>query len=505
MHRQNNNTKINYVSELTGTGKTNHFINKTLQNTTGSFLVVVPNRELCDEIFENYKKHANRITQSESEYDEYIKSICVIHQNSVDSPSKRLKHELRKKNHRIVITTHASFLKGITIYPKIMSKWELIIDEEINIIHEHEIDVTDVSKQTLHNLISMDQNYPFMDEIKQVLPKNQLLANNVASGQISDDILSTRKIRDLCQYLTSPIYTTVTSDEYYEKFKVVNEQKEDDLSGKKVSKFYSMSILNIKVLSQFKNVTIISSFFERTISYHMLKTFYKCDMIRKELPNAYKSHPNSRLVNIHYFFEKNWTKTLRTKKVEHGKTVEDMVCTTIMSIIGDQKYLYNANVGSRDKFKNGVLASSIHGVNKYIHYKNLVFLPSLNANNYLVNLLKKFGLQRKDIDFSRSVLSSYQFVSRGAIRNYRNEDQINLIVMDKRSADFLKSIFKEAKIKHHELDIENKANRYKINNKIKSFKCRVERRMNNGETIREATRQKYIEIMNDYYDVKIKA
>ena len=58
------------------------------------------------------------------------------------------------------------------------------------------------------------------------------------------------------------------------------------------------------------------------------------------------------------------------------------------------------------------------------------------------------GITRKDIDFDRNVLSAFQFVSRGAIRDVSNKKSIDIYVMDRRTAVFLEQMFPKSKVEY---------------------------------------------------------
>ncbi|ASV44099.1 hypothetical protein PBI_SCTP2_84 [Salicola phage SCTP-2] len=475
---------INYVSELTGSGKTEYIINKIADEVTYGdeyFLIVTPNRTLCDEIYSRFFILDN------------FNDECVmnIHQKSVENPSSELKTRLRNKTRNVLITTHASFILGVRS-TQMLDDWNLIMDEEMSLYKEHEINVTKPTVDILNSTITYKE---YDSNFYRIEASNVLLWMNIANETIKDSFLHNNDYTDMVKHVMNDKFVTLVSQHNYEKFVEYNDEMDDN--GKRFSKFYAMSFINIDFFNQFKTVTVISSFFEKTISYKLLQEF-GCNMKKVSVPTYFSKHPNSDKITLHYFFEKNWSTHLRKSKVNRQKTMEELIYDKLISLIGDKPFLYNANVSFRSMFSKGTLAISTHGINRYKGYSELVFMPSLNATSSIVSILSNFGLNRHDIDFSRNVLSAYQFVSRGAIRDLNNSKDVNIYVMDRRTVDFLKTVFPDAKVEYHETEI-GQQDQSKIPNNVKSFISRVKKRLNNGDTIRDKTLTKYNHYLEKYY------
>ena len=476
---------IQYLSSLTGSGKSEHIIDKIAQESE-KYIIVTPNRELCDEIYA-------RLLYPNSHIEAGV-DACVIHQNMNDHPSKVLRDMLECHNGpRIIITTQAAFLLMINDSVNV-SNWNLVLDEEMSVFNEHEINVTKHTKSIIENTLSFEKSSD--DGFYNVSLQSPMFGLNLNSGVVKDSFINNKPYKALINDILSDKYDTMVTEESLEQFDNV----ELDEGGRKYSKFYAIGLLRLEILYKFKSVLILCSFFEKTITYKLLK-YMNCDLKPYYFVPSVDEHPNTEKINIHYFFEMNWSTTLRRTKVSSKKTIEELVYDNIKALLGNKKYLYNANVNFRPSMKGGTLAASTHGINKYKTYTDLVFMPSLNATSATVKLLSKFGMKRENIDFARNVLTAYQFASRGAIRDINNNKEVNIFVMDKRTATFLKRVFKHATVTHHPMDhILLKDKKKKIPNNIKSFMSRVRGRLNNGYYVRESTIQKYRECYKDYYN-----
>lgn len=480
--------EIHYLSSLTGTGKSEHVIQK-IASDEEKYIIVAPNRELCDEIYTRLVYGCNNI---DADVD-----AKVIHQNTNEKPSKVLRQVLETSSvTRIVVTTQAAFLLMINSTIEV-GDWNLILDEEMSIFNEHEINVTKYTKSILEDTLDFEKSKD--NGFYNVGLQSPMLGLNLSAGVVRDTFLNNKQYRALVDDILSDKYETMVSEDSLESFDSVIL----DDGGKRFSKFYAIGLLRVSMLYKFKSILILCSFFEKTITYKILK-YLDCNLQPYHFVPAIREHPNTDKIRIHYFFDMNWSTTLRRTKVDKKKTVEEVVYDNIKALVGNQKFLYNANVSFRGSIKGGTLAASTHGINKYKTYTELAFMPSLNATSATVKLLSKFGMKRNEIDFARNVLTAYQFSSRGAIRDMNNNKEVNLYVMDKRTASFLKSVFKEAKVINHPLDdiVNNDTPKLVIPNKVKSFMSRVKRRLNNGENVRNATLQKYREYYEEYYNAK---
>lgn len=478
---------INYISELTGSGKTGLILDQ-IANSDERYIIAAPNKSLCKEIF-------TRLTERD-----VLDGMHIINMDTHESPSVVLAHTLEKpKSMRIIITTHASYDLALNdgLISNIKDKWNLVIDEELSFYKTHEFNVSEVSKDILEDTINVKE---YNEDFYEVIPASNRLWNEVVIGECIDTFLNHPEYVSFVKHAHCDHYTTLIPKENYDTFL----STDVSLLKKKFKKLYTISICNANFFSTFKSTTILSSFFEETISFNLLK-WMDLDLKRIQVPHHRPFHPNSELITLHYYCKSNWSNILKSKEIidgRNGLTLEEHIKDKILIDLAGKDFIFNANIGFRKKFNYGKLVTSIHGVNKYIDYTNMVFMPSLNATASLVNILSYFGITRKHIDFSRNVLQAYQFISRGAIRKANNGEEVNVYVMDQRAVDFLKVIYPYAKTKYHNAEKFVKPNVRKketVPNNVRSFMSRVKSRLGNGEKLRPATIAKYEKMIEQYY------
>lgn len=483
-------SEINYISELTGTGKTGAILND-ISSKDGKYIIAVPNKSLCKEIY------TRLVSRNINE------GVTIINSDTNENPSVLLGNKIKNpRNTNIIITTHMSFMLCIKdgLLEK-AKKWKLIIDEELMFYKNHEINVSEYSQDIINETIRL---VDYDDTFYKITAKDRLLWNDIIIGQCNETFLNHEEYVDLVKLSSTNVYTTFIPKESFHKFM----DDPVDIKKRQFKKFYAISICNKKFFESFNEVTIICSFFEKTISYKLMK-WMGLNLKKKSIPNVYTQHPNSEYITINYYCKSNWSNILKSRSVkEFNISLEEHIKEKILLDMKDGDFIYNTNVNFRKRFNSskGKLVTSTHGVNKYINYTNMVFMPSLNATASLVNVLSYFGLKRKEIDFSRNVLNAYQFLSRGAIRKSDNKENIKIYVMDERTMLFLKSVFPKAQIQYHDaesmihINKENKTQNAKaIPNNIRSFISRVRKRLEKGEHIREKTIKKYQEYIDYYY------
>lgn len=472
------NKKLEYLSNTTGSGKTEFITNLIKINNNERYIMVVPNRDLCSEI-------NTRLV------DKGVTDIKIINQLTTDKPVRELKHALSEQVNRVIITTQAAFKSAIIEGMKFKKDWNLILDEDLSPIVEHEIYFTKATIGVLTKCFDFDKLEE--DEFYyDVTPNAEFLDEIFVKQNIQDSILSNKSFRTLVSFAYSKAYNTRIDSTMNNRIADFSSDK----SEHKGLKFFAVSILDVDEFFQFKSVLISSSCYEHSLSYKIFKNL-GVKMIQIDLVDEVLC-PNYQHVNIKYFTDKNWSTMLRRTIVSDGKTMEQMVYDRSVSEIGDNPFIFNSNTSFRTKANKGKLVTSIHGVNKYIKYRNMVYMPSLNATGDLVRFLSHINISRKEIDFDRNVLSAFQFVSRGAVRDRNNTDVISMYVMDRRTAAFLHEMFPQSNIEY----ICTGRQRQKVPDKVKSFVCRVKKRIKNKENVRENTIEKYKQLLIEYYGIR---
>lgn len=488
---------IEYVSELTGSGKTIRVLREIIKSKD-KFIIALPNIDLCEEIAQTIEKHSN------SEFK-------VVNTKTSKSPSNLLRDTLlNPKNVRIVITTHASLGLGVRqdIYHQI-GDWNLFIDEEMASFTMHEMNVSELSKDILDGMVDVEE-YDKKEAFYRIIPKRGKVWEEISQGVVRDSFMKNEGFLNFIRFSMSPEYDTIIPKEIYHKY--MSDTAAIDKG--KFKKFLAISVLNKEFYEAFKSVQILCSFFEKTITYLMLVE-QGIELVRKKLPKMPVVHSNSHLINIHYFTEKNWSNSVKNTPMwgitakDQRSTLEQEIRNFILHSVKNKDFIYNANRNARDGFGSGTLVTSVYGVNRYIDHTVAAFLPSLNATAGFVSMMSHFGIPRQQIDFSRNVLGAYQFVSRCAVRKTNNTKEVNIYVMDRRSVDFLRQVFPDAKaflhdwtkyfIKEEKVKKVRKTKEKTVSASDRAFVCRVRKRLREGENVRASTLKKFEKVLDEFY------
>lgn len=476
------NNTMEYISAGTGTGKTAYIIDTVKSNPTEQYLIVTPSKELCSEI-------ASRMNKEGIPSNEYT----VVHQDMVSNPVDTVAVSLVDAPSRIIITTQMALLHGfLQDIIRYKFEWNLIMDEDFKPLFEQELKFTKTTVELFDTAFSAVRS-ELNDDLLDIIPNQKRAFNR----NLMDSFLQSPSVDKFNNFVrSSGFFVTMTKGQYETftnyKEKVINSSDYDD----KGYKLHVTSFIKPELLLQFKSVLISSSKFELSLSYKIF-TMMGIILKQKSIDPKYSAMPDRDYSNvtIKYFSDKNWSKSVKAQQFKN-KTFEQMIYERASNEFQGQPFIYNANRSFRDKCTNGTLVTSIHGVNSHIGIKNVLYMPALNASADVVRVLSTMGITRKDIDFDRNVLSAYQFASRSAIRDPNNTEDITIYVTDKRTADFLSEEFSNSKVEYICLMKTKK----KISDADKSFVCRIRKRINDGEKVREATMAKFDKIISEYYN-----
>lgn len=483
--------KLRYVSEITGSGKTMKLLDE-ISKSKEKYIVAFPSRDLCSEV-------ANTLESRKGT------NIVVINSDTTKNPSQYLSEILSCPGEfRTIITTHAALHNVISedIYNS-LGDWNLCIDEEFPIHEVISFSVSEYSEKIIDGVLGFDD---YDETFMRVVPRDEKTWQEIHSSEFQDTFMEHPSFVKMISYAMSEEFDCLIPKKLLKSYF----SKKADSKNRAYRRFTVVAVLKNKFIESFKTTTFLCSQFESTITYRMLqwRGFTNIPRVEYDVP---KTHPNSHLVTIHYFSEKNWslsTKNTPMKGITRNKEetlLIDEVKNFILRDIGNKDFIYTANKDERDGFGSGTLVVSLMGVNTYTKVTKAVFMPSLNATASEAEVLGFFGMTRAMIDHSRSVLTAYQFVSRCAIRDPNNEKEVSLYVMDKRTAIFIKTLLPDAQLVYHNwkeyyiLPEKKEKTKKVIPAKDRSFVSRVRKRLIAGETLRESTLKKYDKILDEYY------
>jgi len=413
---------------IAGTGKSTN-IRKKLETSKDSYLVAVPTIELNAE-YERYLP-------------EVIDRIDSNVQNLDNSIINEIMESITSSGHMgITHTSLHSVLKKDR--PKGWFDKHLIIDETLDAsIQHYSYDLSFLSP--IVNLLDVIE-HPTNQDIFILYLNDFLAVDCVISGGIKDDSIG-KITTSILRTLSDPSYLHLTSKKLWNEFK-------EDIESFSAGRLIFTSLLHADCFNSFSSVEVLAADFYQ--SEMCLALELQGVKFEDRTHDKRQTHPNSELITIHYFSDRNWSKGLRDKQDNAETTNTKKIAKFFMDKINSRDFIWNANLDDRKDlegiFKQEAL-TAVHGVNTYSDYTAAIFMPSRNLNPEFNDLFQEVGISPEKISFARTQLAAYQFVMRLAIRKKDNEKPCDLFVMDKQTADFLKTRFPNAKVMKRSIDL----------------------------------------------------
>lgn len=428
--------KVYYVDAYAGKGKTHSAIQYAIQQAaTHKFKIAIiqPSTALIDQTYDDLNQKCNdwKIKLEINKFHtgngaKQIKDVVMSH----------LK-ETAQDIGEIMLITHQTFMSLPHWHNK--NLWDVIIDE-IPQIHTEWGRKLDHNFSTLTDHIDLDMTNtingkyaPITVKVGSVTEMDRMA--NVPYGDEQD-----RLYQDIAVRLVNPdMWKTVI---HLDSFAQVLEGKN---KGKATIQTYST--IRSQYFEPFKTLTIMGAMFTKSVMYLLWRNeveFVPHVHITKGLLD--NQHTNGGLLTIKYLSETKWSKTLRDKEVD-GKTVKAMVKAVIDEEMQNRHYIYASNNDDIEGLKYGKRLTNVsHGINLYKGWDYAVFLSALNNSNSAFSFMNANGVSSAELTEAQFFQTMYQFVMRISLRDAESTTQKEVIVIDRRSADYLQSVFPGSRV-----------------------------------------------------------
>jgi hypothetical protein len=406
---------IKYSSAPCGAGKTHQIIQaaRKLVEEGRYVLLLQPTTDLIDQTKADYFDNTPNAP-----------SVKVFHAKIVgENVAKQLAKYLAQPEDRpqIVFATH-QVLPRIPFLP-CAKDWDLIIDETIQVDKEQS-HVVPKTHAWLTDHLEIEQHDGVYGKVS-IKRKSALV--ELARNQSQDELLD--RFRETASILVSRSWDCFVNIEHYHRL----------LDGKS-ERLTIHAILNSSIVRRFASVFIAAANFEDSGMYHLWSkqgvSFREDEGFAEGF--RFRQHPNGQLTTIHYAVERNWSRNLLNQKCEGGPPLE-LLRDAAYPIIGRRQFLWQANKSVPDNFMPRAqrLPNNPLGLNVFSTVHDVVFLSALNPSPAHYKFLQQQGLTSEQIDRQGYCSVGYQAVMRSSLREPSNEDPKNIIVPDRRLAEYL--------------------------------------------------------------------
>jgi hypothetical protein len=258
--------------------------------------------------------------------------------------------------------------------------------------------------------------------------------------------------------LLQPLAHAITS-EHWDVF-VDQEQFKNLRSGHKDRcKLITDAVLKPSIFHHFASTTLASACFEETLLYSLwtaqgilLKD--ATETVAKHL--RYTAHSNGDLLTIHYVSEEDWSKSYRDKEVEtEDGTIRfgTLITHAVADHFKDTPFLWMGNKDLEDDHFRRVDASGAerlpntpHGLNCFQHIHNVVVVSALNPPPAHFGFMATRGVDGERVRTGLYRTACYQAIMRCSIRNPKDLNPKQVVVMDLSTAEWLGALFPGATI-----------------------------------------------------------
>jgi hypothetical protein len=423
--------EIFYVDALAGMGKTNAVIAYALsESSTGSKVAIIqPSIDLLDQTYAAIQSaNINKV------------NVSKYHSHSIDESVKgSVTNHLATATPdvgEILLTTQQTFFAMKSWYNS--SDWDIIFDEIPQVFTEW-VKKLDINFATLTDNLVLANTKDNYAEIS-INPKNEDIINRIAdciTGDEQDKLYQEIALR------------LVNKDTWHTVIHVPSFEKVKSGNSNGVNSIQTYSLMKPESLMKYKSVTVIGSMFTKSIMYLLWKekvTFKEHTIISNYLLS--KTHQNGHLLTVKYLYEINWSKAVKDQILD-GYTVYKQAKLMVKKLMMGMKFIYAANVSDEMGIPFGIrIRNTCNGLNEHRGIHNAVFASALNSSGASLGYMKSKNVSASEMEEAQYLATMYRLVTRTSLRDQTDTSHKTVIVMDKRAADFLSSIFTGCTVEH---------------------------------------------------------
>ena len=418
-----------YVSALAGAGKTHSAITLAVnQAAAGANIAIIqPSRQL---ISESYVKACEMRDTSSNLQPARIRRIDS--NTSSGSVQLDLIQFLKVAGQgNLLFITHQALLD--LHYWHNANNWTLIIDE----VPEGLVEIKLTIPMT-HGLLTSTLVLEEHDSMWSAVHAGHGFTS-VSENRHGDEVY--KLFRPICEAVKNPGWEVYVQTSAYLACTAVTAGQKKVAQRRKQLCFYAA--MSPALFAGFGSVVFMGAMFEESGLYTTwidrgveLKQHSKLTSMLR-----YQTHAPASNLTISYLFDHDWSKALRNRKFEGEELLAKIVAGTA-SAFGGEPFIYFANEDVKNSIADDLtmgtyVSTKCHGLNRYSTINNVAYLAALNPSPQHAKFAELKGVSREDYGRALYCQSVYQGVLRTSLRDPANSSSKQVLVMDKRAAEYL--------------------------------------------------------------------
>lgn len=417
------NFKFYYVDSHTGSGKT--FALRFVINPNSKAIIGTPRTGVSKEIADDLR--ALGIT------------VKVISGKTHANCTKAFRSAVKEGKFNVIIANHAVVMRK---HPG-TEEYDLYIDEAPKV--DEQVTLNETHEHLQESFASILEENIGTDSAFFELKYTECVADIILQHNKTDDTAVTRysdSFIRFCYARKDPDYQVIIRADELRQYK---EKRDND------GKLHFHLLKQPSLLSGYKSVTIMAANFltmEVYRHWQKLVEFVPHQVMTESLRYSDFSHKAGK-VHILFVSEAHDTK-YSLDKLGYQYFL-DKAAVAHTARFGDAPHIYctrkNKEKLGEDPFvwraHNGIqLDPNAKGINGCQHINIAVHFAPLNPPTRTYKFKKQyFGMESEDLKAAIAYDGQYQFMSRTSIRNYDSQDDVYMIVLDRKSADELAKKF----------------------------------------------------------------
>jgi hypothetical protein len=413
--------RIYYKNAICGAGKTYGAIEYAINKAHSSdqrIAIIQPSKELIDQTYHNILIKMNELDK----HVEVKKIYSVINQTECVTAriEKYLNDAPSVKLGQILLITHEAF-KGLPFWLG-KETWEIIFDEIPSITPVYpfflEKYVGNFKKITKASTDDTCLEYKMLDV------NDKKLAEECSS--LKNEELN--RYREYAEALLNPSIDVYCLNGQWDK-----------ISTRGNHYIECFGIIRPQIFDGYNKVTIMGAYFQDSMLYQVWSQLGVVFTENNDIIVRHTQHDiGNRQLNVWYFSERNWSKTLRNSiDCKDGRF--DPLIPSIINVMGNDEFIWCANNDVKseaiDAFFNGRskrISNISHGINEHMGKHKVLALSALNVTPAHFNVMKrKYGIEPTEMKKAGSHQTLYQAIMRCSLRDPNATDPVTVVLPDR--------------------------------------------------------------------------